>query len=1095
MRCSSCGAENPEGLKFCEQCATPFRQRCAKCGFENSPLARFCGECATPLEGAARSDKAKPPSSISVTATESPAFETDGERRHLTVLFCDLVGSTEMSAQLDPEEWRELVGDYHRAATQAITRFGGFVAKYLGDGLMAYFGWPAAHDNDAERAARAGLAIVNAVRAVGQRDGQHGGQQLSVRVGIDSGVVVIGRGGGSESEVFGDAPNIASRVQTAADADTVLVTSAVHGLTSGLFVVEPRGAFRLKGVTAPMELFRVVRLSGVRGRLAAAQARGLTPFVGREQELQLLWSRWERALAADGQSVLIAGEAGIGKSRLMQQFRQRLAAMSYTWSECGGAQYFQNTPFYPITDLLEQVFAWRGDESDQEKLAELERILTNAGLNVDEAVPLIAPLVNLPLGEKYSQPQLPAEHRRRRLLTTLAAWVLGAARAQPLVLVIEDLHWVDPSTLEFLQLLGEQFAGVRLLLLLTARPEFQSPWPPDAHHTHLTMDPLSADDVRRMIANVLAQKALSGETVDRVVDRTGGVPLFIEELSRVVLERGESKPAPHAIPATLHDSLMARLDRLGRAKEVAQIASVIGREFSYELLLTVAAIPESDLQSGLEKLGGAELIFARGVPPEATYSFKHALIRDTAYEALLKSRRRELHRRAAIAMTETFPELAATQLEVVARHWTDAGETEPAIAAWRRAADAAFERNAFKEAEETFRQALTMLGTLPESRERDGRELELMNRFARVLQVTRGWASPEAADAAAHALTLAEKCGDLTQLVLQLVGSFAAVVNKGDLPAASAIADRMLERAAHEGSTAMLGLAHVCQVNVCYFRGDLASAEKHFLAGAAMFEDAARKFPAALSALGYASHVAWMRGYPDAARERIRHAVAAATACRSPFELAYAQFLAAMLHLFLREFATAKDAAAASVALSDEFGFKQHGARSKVLLGLAVAALGHLDDGKLVVNQGLDLLRESGAVVAMSLYLSWAGVAQWLSGKLPEALETIDEALQVNPAELSWRPDTIRLRGELHRKLGHYDKSEADYRAAIDLARAIRAKAWELRAAMSLARTLGKRGRAAEARDLLAPLFSGFTEGFDTADLKDAKALLDELRN
>jgi len=1086
MLCPSCRFENPVGRKFCSECGAELARPCAQCGAENTSAAKFCGEC-----GASLATPVRPP--VSQAPPVLPR-EMAGERRHLTVLFCDLVGSTEISARRDPEEWREIEADYLRAAAEAITRFGGYVAKYLGDGVLAYFGWPEAHDNDAERAARAGLAVLEGVGALNLRDEQSNHQKLSVRVGIDSGTVVIGKGGGSDSEVFGDTANIASRVQSAADPNTVLVSASANRLISGLFVVEERGAHQLKGIAQPVELYRIVRLSGARSRLAASAVHGLTPFVGRVDEVELLLSRWKSASEGEGQVVFIVGEAGIGKSRLMRQFRERLAGTPHTWNECSGASYYQNTPFYPITDMLQQGFAQRGNESDEAKLRQLERDLELAGVKLPEAVPLVASMLNIPVGEKYPPLTLSPEQKRKRLLTTLAGWLFGAARAQPIVMAVEDLHWFDASTLELMQLLIEQGARSRLLLLSSARPEFQAAWARRTHHTHLTLNRLTARDVRELVGQVVATGALSGDAVDRVIERTGGVPLFVEELTRAVLESADAEPAAREIPATLHDSLMARLDRLGSAKEVAQIASVVGREFSYELLLAVSVMSEDDLQSALKKLADAELIYARGVPPDAIYSFKHALIQDAAYEALLKARRRELHRRVAIAMTETFPALAETQLEVVARHWTDAGETESAIAAWRKAADAVFARHAFKEAEEAYRQALDILKTLPESPERDGRELELMNRFAQVIGMTLGWNAPEAADAAARALALAERSDNLAQLVMQLFGTWAAVVTRGDLPAASTFADQMLDRARREGSPDNLGLAYACQITTCYFRGNLSDAEKHFVAGAAMFESASRKYPAALGdAFGFGSHVAWMLGHADTARDRIRQAIARAAALNSPFELAYTQFLAAALQLFLREFANAKAAAAAAVALSNEHGFQQYAAGSRVFLGLSEAVLSHPGDGVALIRLGLDGLDESGSENAMTLYLSGLAVAQSLDGKVPEALATIEEALQVNPEELAWRPDAVRIRGELQLRLGRVDAAEADFRDAIALAQKIGAKAWELRAAMSLVPMLRKRGDCVEARDLLAPLYASFTEGFDTADLKDAKALLKEL--
>jgi class 3 adenylate cyclase len=465
MRCSKCGTDNVAGSRFCNQCATPVTRRCTKCTSENAPEAIFCAHCAAPLDAA---------------APIRPHDPITGERRHLTVLFCDLVGSTEIARHLDPEEWREIVGEYHRAAAQAIERFGGHVAQYLGDGVMAYFGYPEAHDNDAERAARAGLAMLDAISKLNEHPTR---PKLSARIGIDSGAVVVGAGAGGDADVFGDTPNIAARVQAAAAPGTVLISADMHRLVSGLFVVEDRGAQTLKGVERPVQVYRVVRPSGVRGRLGAAAARGLTPFVGREDELRVLMNLWECALDGEGQMALIVGEAGIGKSRLVQRFHEQIAGTPHTWVEAAAGAFFQNTPFYAVTEMLRELLAWRGDESAEEQLTQLETRLELAGLKPAEVLPLIAPLLNLPITAKHPPSPLSPEQQRRRLLATLVEWVLGVARVQPAIIAIEDLHWADPSTLELIQLLVEQGATARLLLLYTTRPEFRAQWPPRAHHT------------------------------------------------------------------------------------------------------------------------------------------------------------------------------------------------------------------------------------------------------------------------------------------------------------------------------------------------------------------------------------------------------------------------------------------------------------------------------------------------------------------------------------------------------------------------------------------------------------------------------------
>jgi class 3 adenylate cyclase/tetratricopeptide (TPR) repeat protein len=1080
MRCQNCSAENPQGAKFCIQCATPFQHRCHKCGFENPSEARFCAQCAAPRDAAAP-----------IRPVTEPHDPLTGERRHLTVLFCDLVGSTEIVSHLDPEEWREIVAEYHHAAAQAIERFGGHVAQYLGDGVVAFFGYPEAHDNDAERGARAGLGILDAISKLNEHATR---PKLSARIGIDSGAVVVGAGAGKEADVFGDTPNLAARVQAAAAPDTVLITAATHRLVSGLFVVEDRGAQALKGIERPVQLYRVVQPSGVRGRLeAAAAAHALTPFVGREDELRLLMNRWERALDDEGQVALIMGEAGIGKSRLAQHFHEQIAGTPHTWVEAAAGAFFQNTPFYAVTQMLRELLAWRGDESAEEQLAQLEPSLVLAGLKPAEALPLIAPLLNLPLPAKYPPSSLSPEQQRRRLLATLVEWALGAARVQPIVIAIEDLHWADPSTLELLQLLVEQGATARLLLLYTARPEFRAQWPPRAHHTQLTLNRLSSRNVRTMVGQVAAQKALTEETVATVIERTGGVPLFVEELTRAVLERGDAGLTGHEIPVTLHDSLMARLDRLGPAKEVIQTGAVIGGEFSYELLHAVHPVADEDLQRALHHLADAELLYVRGIAPEATYLFKHALIRDAAYEALLRSRRKELHRLVARTIDEKFPALKEAHPEVLARHWMQAGETEPAIAEWSRAGKAAEARNAFSEALESYQQAVVLLNLLPESPERDLRELELRQSVHGMLWLARGPSEPETIDATERAASLAEKSGNLAQLIKTMITRGNTALDSGDLPAAGTLADQALELALREGSPTNLGGAHALQMMARYYLGDLDSAEKHFTAGLTFFDLGFRQAPGApVGRFGFPSLIAWMLGRADVARERMARAIAAAIG-NNPFDVAHSGYWAVRLHVYLREYEKAEISAARALELSEKHHLKLVAALSRVGLGEARAQLGRATEGIALIRQGIAGLLEIGSRLGVSRLMAGLAEAQEREGAIVDALETVEQALRANPHELVYRPETLRLRGELRLKQGQTELAEADVRDSIALAQKMGAKAWELRASTSLARLLAKHGRRDEARTTLAEIYGWFTEGFDTADLKYAKALLDEL--
>ena len=960
---------------------------------------------------------------MNIPAPVPPLTPSRGERRHLTVLFCDLVGSTEIASRLDPEEWRETIASYHAAASETISRFGGHVAKYLGDGIMAYFGWPAAHDNDAERAARAGLAMLEAIARLNEQPSR---PKLSARVGMDSGTVVVGPGAGKAAEVFGDVPNIAARVQSAAEPDTVLITASAHRLISGLFIVEDAGARDLKGVPVPIELFRVIRPTGVRGRIHTA--RGLTPFVGREEEFSTLLRRWERTREGEGQLVLVVGEAGIGKSRLVAEFHERIRDTPHIWMESAGEQLFENTPFHAISEMLSQWLELQGGVGSDEQAARLERALDSVGLKVDEAAPLVADLLQLQVGVRYQGVTFTPEEKRRRLLAVLTGWTLGAVQLQSMVMVVEDLHWLDPSSLELQQLLAEQGAMAPLMLLYTARPEFRQPWPLRSHHTQITLNRLSTRDAQKMIAQVAARQALARETLDAVMERASGVPLFVEELTRAVLESGDARPGAHAVPETLHDSLMARLDRLGAAKEVAQLAAVIGTGFSYELLQLIAGIPEGELRTALTKLADAELIYARGFPPEATYQFKHALIRDTAYDALLKSRRRELHRLVAQTIDKRFAALRE-QAEVLAYHWTEAGETELAITQWSKAGKAAQARNAFREARESYQRALAQLSLLPESPERDPHELQLWQSLYSMLHVTRGWAAPETAAAAERAGMLAEKCGDLRQLIGSMLRRCIQALFAGEMRMASTLADQTLELAQREGSSTMLAYAHFAQVVRRYYRGDLVGAEKYLTAGLQFFDDPVFRRDAAagpIDTFAKGAYCASLAGRVNVARDRMTNAAAAVNPT-SPYHRSFADMTAASLHTLIRENEEAEIVAARALELSEKHKIPGVAAFSRCMLGHARAQLNRPADGIQLIRRGITELLATGTRLVLGSCTTWLAVAQQRAGALDDALETAEKALEVAPEVLFYRPETLRVRGQLRLAKGQAEPAEADF--------------------------------------------------------------------
>ena len=648
-------------------------------------------------EAAALPQTAPPPAVLSTPAAE---------RRQLTVLFCDLVGSTALSAQLDPEDLREVVRAYQDTCTKVIARFDGHIAQYLGDGLLVYFGYPQAHEDDAQRAVRAGLGILEALGQLNTRLEQEGlrpaptqsrqrGVHLAARLGIHTGLVVVGDvGGGTRQEqlALGETPNLAARLQGIAAPNTLVISATTFQLLGGFFACQPLGTPPLKGQAQPLAVYRVLYESMARSRLEAAGSTGWTPLVGREQEIGLLRERWAQVKEGAGQVVLLSGEAGIGKSRLVQVLQAQVAAEPQAWlTPCQCSPYYQNTAFYPMIDLLERVaLRFEREESPPQKISKLEGFLVQYGLPLAETVPLLAALLSLPLPADYAPLTMSPEQQKQKTLHALLTILLRIAAQQPVLFVMEDLHWVDPTTLEFLSLLVDQGPTARILALCTFRPDFTPPWTGRSHLTQVTVHRLPRRQAAEVIRQVAHGKTLPAEVVEQIVTRTDGVPLFVEELTKMVLEsdlleeREEryelTGPLPPlAIPATLHDSLMARLDRLATVKALAQLGATLGREFSYDLLQAVSPWDEATLRRGLHQLVEAEFLYQQGLPPQATYTFKHALIQDVAYQSLLRSTRQQYHQRIAQALEAQFPETVATQPELVAQHYTAAGCAEQAV--------------------------------------------------------------------------------------------------------------------------------------------------------------------------------------------------------------------------------------------------------------------------------------------------------------------------------------------------------------------------------------------------------------------------------
>jgi TOMM system kinase/cyclase fusion protein len=1066
----------------------------------------------------------------------------DAERRQLTVLFCDLVDSTVLASQLDPEELREVVRAYQAACAKVIARFEGHIAQYLGDGLLVYFGYPLAHEDDAQRAVRAGLGIVEALDQLNTRLAQEGlrpaptqsrqrGVHLAVRLGVHTGLVVVGEVGSDtrqEQLALGETPNLAARLQGIAAPDTLVISTATLQLLGGFFACQSLGPQLLKGLAQPLEVYQVLYESMARSRLEAAGSTGLTPLVGREQEVGLLLERWAQVKDGLGQVVLLSGEAGIGKSRLVQILKEQVAAEPQAWlTPCQCSPYYQHTALYPWIELLERVVLQFGrEESPQQKLRKLEGLLVQHGLPLAEAVPLFAVLLSLPLTADYAPLFLSPEQQKQKTLQGLLTILLRIAAQQPVLLVMEDLHWVDPSTLELLNLLVDQGPTARILALLTFRPDFSPPWTGRSHCTQVTVHRLPRRQAVEIIRQVAHNKALPSEVVEQIVARTDGVPLFVEELTKMVLESGLLQEReeryeligplpPLAIPATLHDSLMARLDRLATVKGLAQLGATLGREFSYELLQAVAPWDEGTLQRGLQQLVEAEFLYQRGVPPQATYVFKHALIQEAAYQSLLRSTRQQYHQHIAQVVEVRFPEVCETQPELLAHHYTEAGVLAQAVPYWQRAGQRALERSANLEAVAHLRKALEVLATLPDTLERAQQELDLQTILGPALINTKGQAAPEVLHAYARARQLCQQVGETPQLFRVLRGLWYFYLHRVELQTARELGEQLLTLAQRVGDQALLLEAHYALGNTLNYLGEFAATQAHFAQGIALYDPEQHRSHAVrygqdpgVACRYYAGVTLWWLGYPEQALQMSHEALTLAQELAYPYSLGSAMAFAAWLHHLRREGHLTQERAEAAIALGVEQGLAVFPAMGTIFRGWALAQRdaepaarhGQREEGIAQMRQGLAAWRATGAAVFQPYGLALLAEVSAQVGQIEAGLTLLAEALALtnDKGERRWEAEIYRLKGELllHAECGVQNATltaEACFQKALDVARQQQAKSWELRAAMSLSRLWQRQGNRDAARQLLAPIYGWFTEGLDTADLQEARVLLEEL--
>jgi class 3 adenylate cyclase/predicted ATPase len=1033
------------------------------------------------------------------------------ERRQVTVMFSDLVGSTALSARMDPEDLREVISAYQKCVAETVQRFGGFVAKYMGDGVLIYFGYPQAHEDDAERAVRGGLAVIEAVGRISSVE------PLQTRIGIGTGVVVVGdlvgSGDAQERGVVGETPNLAARLQAGAKPGTIAIDATTRRLLGGLFEYRDLGGIEAKGFANRAQAYEVLRPSMVESRFEALRT-ATTPLVGRDEEVDLLLRRWEQARRGEGCVVLISGEPGIGKSRIAETIVERLGGEPHTRLRYFCSPHHQDSALYPSIAQLERAAGFRREDPAEQRFAKLEAVLAQGTNDLSEAVPLLADLLSIPTGERYPPLNLTPLKRKEKTLLAQVAQLEGLAARQPVLMVWEDVHWSDPTTRESLDLIIDRVPTLRVLVILTFRPEFTPPWIGRSHVTMLTLNRLPRRQGAEIIAYVTGGKALPKEISDQIVDRTDGVPLFIEELTKSVVESGivaeagghyavAGPAAPLAIPTTLHASLLARLDRLALTREVAQVGAVLGRSFSYELISAVAQMPQQKLDGALEQLVAAELIFCRGMPPDAEYTFKHALVQDAAYSTLLRSRRQQLHARIASILESQFPDVVETQPELIGRHFGEGGFEEKAITYFTIAGELAVKRGAHAEVIRHFRRALELLQGQPETAERSKAELKVLEKLGPALQAAHSFGAPEVERTYLRARDLCEQLGEPVGLFRALWGLWVNTVGRERYEAARPIADELFTVAHRLDDRALLLEAHHAMCPNTLWVGDPQAARSHGEQGMRLYEREEHRSLAFLfgghdpgvCCRMHSGMALWFLGYPDRARECSRTGLAMAR------ELSHVQTIVGELPLggiinqLCGDVVAVHEIAESLTSLSTEHGFPQWLAFGNIL-NAWVLAQNRGESPSARLRRAINEYRAAYEQY-VPYFLTLLAAIQSRYGELTEGLDTVASALGLTGERGSrlLDPELLRLKGELLIARDPRAKADAEvaFCQAMDIAQRQNSKSWELRAAMSMARLWRDQGKQNEAHELLASVYGWFTEGFDTLDLKQAEALLDEL--
>jgi DNA-binding winged helix-turn-helix (wHTH) protein/class 3 adenylate cyclase/predicted ATPase len=1061
-----------------------------------------------PVENLAEASAAEIKDASVTSVSERPAI---AELRQLTIISCELLFG---AVRMDPEDLRDVIDAYHRCVAETAGRFAGTIGHVIGRTIFIYFGYPAAHEDDAEQAVRTALELCAAVK----RREPHRGLRLQARIGISTGQVIVDDAGGEHAPV-GEAPGTAAQLHNAAQPDTVLIDSPTRQMIGSLFNCRKIQAISISGAVEPLTAWQVLGSGSIESRFEALRSSALTPLVGRDEELELLLRRWTQAKSGEGRVVLISGEPGIGKSRLTAALLERLAGEPHTRLRYFCSPQHTDNALYPIIGQMERAAGLMHDDTPQSRLDKLDAVLAQSSTSPQDAA-LVAEMLSLPNDGRYATIELAPQQRRQKTLEALIGQMQALAQQNPVLMIFEDAHWTDPTSLELFGSTVDRIRNLRVLLIVTFRMEFEPPWIGQPHVTALTINRLAQRDIRAVIDRVAGNRLLSAIIRQDIVERTDGIPLFVEEMTKAVLEaEGESAaehltavPSPTlAVPASLRASLMARLDRLGPAKEVAQIGAAIGREFSHALLAAVVRKSEVELGSALDRLVAAGLLFQQGRSPHANYLFKHALVQDAAYSTLLREPRRALHARIAEALESQFAEIAESRPVLLAHHCTEAGLIEKAAGLWGKAGQRSLEQSAFVEAVEQLSRALAQIAALPATPALRREQIKLQVALITPLIRVKGDAAPETKAAVERARLLMERAEALGEppedpllLFSVLYGLWTANWAAFNGDTIREIAAQFLTLAERQGAIIPVMIGHRLMGSSMLCTGDISKARAHYDQAIALYDPVAHRPLAArfaqdirVASLSFRSLAQWMLGYPDAALADVESAHKDAREIGHAVTLIYALFAGSMTQFLCGNFAMATAEARESVALADEKGALVFKAVGTVTLGCSLAESGEAGDAIQMIATGITALRASGATLWASLHMSHLARAYTMLGQFDDAWSCINEAITAvdTTKERWWEAEVHRIAGEIALKSPQSDAATAQayFERAIAVAREQQAKSWELRAAMSLARLFRDKGKRNKARDLLAPVYVWFTEGFDTLDLKEAKALLDDL--